>query len=197
MKKKGIGLSRIIGIIFLVAALVFAGGYFVLGRPHPEKAISFRPAEEQQGKYVYVDLVSLHSAFAGSNSREYYIGMDAEGYGYVLAMTDDQFRNIIRQYNANRLDDDYTYVLRLGTHRLTGIAKEADEKLIAAYCQVYQTETNSFREYFGKLYIDGTDSPDGRIRTICLWSGIGSVLMAVSGLIVLQGKKRGRKHELP
>lgn len=145
-----------VALVLAVAAVVLA----VLGvgamKSADTEALEFFPSESKIGTMGYIEVVGISDWLYQYDEDTYYTAMDAEGYLYIVVLSDSQFKNMAPQLEYWN-DEDPNAVIPAPV-RLEGMVTKVSSDTRSAISEVWQLTTAEYDQYFGTLFLDTTTS---------------------------------------
>lgn len=115
--------------------------------------------EDKEGEYVKIQMAYVPYGIAEEDgNRYYYFATDAEGYMYIVRITDSTYKKIEEMYNNGEGTVDYElkgYTFTI-PYELKKIAIEAGNEAFEEKVLTY----SNFEDYVGNVYIDEVDKPE-------------------------------------
>lgn len=186
--KKYVGAStvkKVFAWIFLLGLLATLPMWTAFKKTaDPSTATRFDAISEEDGDYVYLDIVGVSDWIYKYTHRYvttyYYSAEDAEGYYYMLELPKSDFNKMTAQQEYwNRTDDSAPMP---EPYRVYGQAHMIPTGRISDFAEYWELSTEDFVSYFGDRYIDVGASDEGTNNTLwamgSLFSGLFFLLLA-------------------
>lgn len=173
-----ITIIAIIGTIALFGAGVYTS-YNATKSPEPLGTL-IDNGEDKEGKYAKIDVVTIPYGFAEEGKgRYYYFVKDADGYMYIVRITDSTYKKLEKMYNDREGEvkyefKGYTYKIPASLKRLAieaaneGVEDESKKMTYA-----------NFEGYVGSVYIDETKKPESDDSSMFYGMGIMAGVLTV------------------
>lgn len=195
--KKYIGVSaakKVFAWIFLLGLLATLPMWTIFRKEaDPESAVQFVGVSEKSGDYVYLDIVGI-SDFVYKYTRRhvtttFYSAEDAEGYLYMLELSNSDYEKLTAQQEYwNRTDDNAPMP---EPYRVYGQAENISTERISDFSEVWGLSTEEFVDAFGSKYIDvgASKESDSNLG----WT-LGSLFCGIFALILGLENRKVKKN---
>lgn len=190
----GSGAKKVFAWIFLLGLLATLPMWTVFRKEaDPNSAVQFVGVSEENGDYVYLDIVGI-SDFVYKYTRRhvtttFYSAEDAEGYLYMLELTNSDYKKLTAQQEYwNRTDNTAPMP---EPYRVYGQAENISTERISDFSEVWGLSTEEFVNAFGSKYIDVGSSSESESNT--LWA-IGSLFTGIFFLAFALENRKVKKN---
>lgn len=146
--------QTIISTILVVVAIVLAVLGVVAMKGADTEALEFYPNDSETGTMGYIDVVGISDWLYQYDSAVYYTALDAEGYLYIVRLSDKQFKELAPQLEY--FNDETDTVAMPEAFRLEGLVSNISSDARSTIAEVWQLTTAEYDQYFGAKYLDAT-----------------------------------------
>ncbi len=156
--------------------------------------------KDKEEMLVELEITEIPYLFATkeekSTKQNFYFAIDKNNYWYIVRLTEDTYKKIEEQYNADKenfkytlkgyIYDDPSELKRLAISAYNENLSETAEKLT----------TTNFRDYLGITYLDETKTPFDSTATTFIGIGIGTGVISLIFFIIYFSKAAKIKSAL-
>lgn len=144
--------------------------------------------KDKEEMLVELEITEIPYLFATkeekSSKENYYFAIDEHNYWYIVRLTENTFKKIEEQYNADK--ENFKYTLK---GYIYNDPSELKRLAISAYNEnlsenAEKLTTTNFREYLGNTYLDETKTPFDSTATTFIGVGIGVAIISLIFLII-------------
>lgn len=144
--------------------------------------------KDKEEMLVELEITEIPYLFATkeekSSKENYYFAIDEHNYWYIVRLTENTFKKIEEQYNADK--ENFKYTLK---GYIYNDPSELKRLAISAYNEnlsenAEKLTTTNFREYLGSTYLDETKTPFDSTATTFIGVGIGVAIISLIFLII-------------